>query len=44
MSSLKKLIPDLDSLLPELEEIYKDLHRNPELSMCEYRTAKIAAD
>jgi hippurate hydrolase len=44
MSSLKKLIPDLDSLLPELEEIYKDLHRHPELSMCEYRTAKIAAE
>lgn len=44
MSSLKKLIPTLDALLPELEEIYKDLHRNPELSMCEYRTAKIAAD
>jgi hippurate hydrolase len=44
MSSLKKLIPELDALLPELEEVYKDLHRNPELSMCEFRTAKIAAD
>jgi hippurate hydrolase len=44
MSSLKKLIPQLDALLPELEEIYKDLHRHPELSMCELRTAKIAAD
>jgi hippurate hydrolase len=44
MSSLKKLIPDLDAFLPELEAVYKDLHRNPELSMCEYRTAKIAAD
>ncbi|KPZ08434.1 Amidohydrolase [Pseudomonas syringae pv. spinaceae] len=44
MSSLKKLIPDLDALLPELEAIYKDLHRHPELSMCEYRTAKIAGD
>jgi hippurate hydrolase len=44
MSSLKKLIPQLDALLPELEEIYKDLHRHPELSMCEVRTAKIAAD
>jgi hippurate hydrolase len=44
MSSLKKLIPQLDALLPELEEIYKDLHRHPELSMCEFRTAKIAAD
>lgn len=44
MSSLKKLIPQLDALLPELEEVYKDLHRHPELSMCEVRTAKIAAD
>ncbi|MHC2992643.1 amidohydrolase [Pontibacter sp. HJ8] len=34
----------VDQLLPELEEIYKDLHRNPELSMQEFRTAKIAAD
>jgi amidohydrolase len=31
-------------LLPELESIYKDLHRNPELSMVETRTAGIAAD
>ncbi|UHL64799.1 M20 family metallopeptidase [Paralcaligenes sp. KSB-10] len=31
-------------LLPELEAIYKDLHRNPELSMQEVRTAGIAAD
>ncbi len=34
----------IDKLLPELEEIYKDIHRNPELSMQELRTAKIAAD
>lgn len=34
----------IDTLLPELEEIYKDIHRNPELSMQEFRTAKIAAD
>ncbi len=34
----------IDQLLPELEEIYKDIHRNPELSMQEHRTAKIAAD
>jgi amidohydrolase len=32
------------TLLPELEAVYKDLHRNPELSMHEVRTAKIAAD
>ncbi|GAA4751077.1 M20 family metallopeptidase [Flavisolibacter ginsenosidimutans] len=34
----------VDKLLPELEEIYKDIHRNPELSMQESRTSKIAAD
>ncbi len=34
----------VDKLLPELEEIYKDIHRNPELSMQEFRTAKIASD
>lgn len=34
----------MDKLLPELEEIYKDIHEHPELSMQEFRTAKIAAD
>lgn len=34
----------IDRLLPELEGIYKDLHRHPELSMQEFRTAGIAAD
>ncbi len=34
----------LELLLTELEDIYKDLHRNPELSMQEHRTAGIAAD
>src|SRR5690348_6055849 len=33
-----------DALLAELEELYKDLHRHPELSMQEVRTAKVAAD
>lgn len=32
------------TLMAELEAIYKDLHRHPELSMQEVRTAKIAAD
>ena len=32
------------SLFGELEGIYEDLHRHPELSMQEVRTAKIAAD
>ncbi|HXT06644.1 MAG TPA: amidohydrolase [Roseiarcus sp.] len=31
-------------LLAKLEEIYKDLHANPELSMQEHRTAGIAAE
>ncbi|SDH61916.1 amidohydrolase [Pseudomonas panipatensis] len=34
----------IDTLLPELEGIYTDLHRHPELSMQEFRTAGIAAD
>lgn len=34
----------IDGLLPELEAIYKDLHQNPELSMQEVRTARIASD
>lgn len=34
----------LDLLLPELVEVYRDLHRNPELSMQEQRTASIADD
>lgn len=35
---------DAKELLPELESLYKNLHRNPELSMEEVRTAAIAAD
>jgi metal-dependent amidase/aminoacylase/carboxypeptidase family protein len=31
-------------MLPEMEEIYKDIHSHPELSMQEKRTASIAAD
>lgn len=31
-------------LLAELEEVYKDIHANPELAMQERRTAGIAAD
>jgi amidohydrolase len=33
-----------EALLDDLGSIYTDLHRHPELSMQEYRTAKIAAD
>jgi len=34
----------LDALLPQLEELYKDIHAHPELSMQEERTASIAAE
>ena len=43
-SFMKNMDSFIDKLLPELEEIYKDIHRNPELSMHEERTSKIAAD
>ncbi|MGH2643360.1 MAG: amidohydrolase, partial [Chitinophagaceae bacterium] len=39
-----KLDEDMNQMLPELEAIYKDIHQNPELSMQEFRTAKIAAE
>ncbi|MGB6053771.1 MAG: amidohydrolase [Burkholderiaceae bacterium] len=35
---------DIDRLLPDLTAVYRDLHRHPELSMHEVRTARIAAD
>ena len=39
---LKLLLANLDDLLPELEDTYKDIHAHPELSMQETRTAHIA--
>ena len=36
-----KLDEEVNQLLPELEPIYKDIHSHPELSMQEFRTAKI---
>jgi hypothetical protein len=39
---LALLLANLDTLLPELEAIYKDIHAHPELSMQETRTARIA--
>src|SRR5204863_4168945 len=39
-----KILTNLDSLLGDLEPVYKDLHAHPELSMEENRTAQIAAD
>jgi hippurate hydrolase len=45
MSTLiKGMASSIDSLLPELEAIYKDLHQHPELSMQEVRTAEIVAN
>jgi amidohydrolase len=41
---MNNMDPFIDKLLPELTDIYKDIHRNPELSMHEERTSKIAAD
>jgi hippurate hydrolase len=40
----EKLSSAIESLLPELEIIYKDIHSHPELSLQELRTSKIAAD
>ncbi len=40
----KKMENAIEKLLPELEEVYKDIHRHPELSMQEFRTSRIAAD
>ena len=38
------VLGNLDSLLPDLETFYKDLHSHPEFSMQETRTAGLAAD
>jgi len=40
----RKVLADLNALLPDLESVYKDFHSHPELSMHEERTARIAAD
>jgi hippurate hydrolase len=49
MNTIKETVSDqwfanLQSLLPNLEALYTDVHANPELSMQETRTAGIAAD
>jgi hippurate hydrolase len=44
MNALTQALRAIEStLLAELEALYKDLHRHPELSMQEVRTAQIAA-
>lgn len=37
------LLKGLEDRLPAFDEIYRDLHRHPELSIQEYRTAGIVA-
>ncbi len=43
-SSSEPILANLNSLLPDLEAIYQDIHSHPELSMRENRTAGVAAD
>jgi hippurate hydrolase len=43
-SSSDPVLRNLDSMLPDLETLYKDVHSHPELSMQERRTAGIAAE
>ncbi|MDE3164219.1 MAG: amidohydrolase [Acidobacteriota bacterium] len=38
------VLSTLEGLLPELEQVYKDIHAHPELSMQEERTSRLAAD
>src|SRR5689334_3600755 len=38
------VLKNLDRLLGDLEELYKDVHAHPELSMQEARTAALAAE
>jgi hippurate hydrolase len=44
VSSSDPALRNLEALLPDLAELYKDVHSHPELSMQETRTAKLAAD
>jgi amidohydrolase len=44
MDAAAEIIAGLPAMRAELAEFYKDLHRNPELSMQEQRTAAKAAD
>lgn len=37
-------VPDVSALLVDAEALYTDLHRHPELSMQEHRTASVAAE
>ena len=46
MSSAQResIFEGVDAILDDLEELYKDVHRHPELSMQEERTAALAAE
>ena len=43
-SSLGPVIGNLEGMLPDLEQFYRDLHSHPELSMAETRTAGLSAE
>src|SRR6516165_175435 len=43
MDALTQIVAGLDALHSELTALYQDLHRNPELSLQETRTASKAA-
>jgi amidohydrolase len=38
------VLAGLDRIMPALEDLYRDVHEHPELSMQEHRTAAMAAD
>src|SRR5882757_10038484 len=42
--SMNEMLSGLDQMRPRLTDLYRDLHRNPELSMQESRTAAEAAE
>src|SRR5882757_480644 len=44
VTTSEPVLKNLDRLIPDLAELYKDVHSHPELSMQETRTAGLAAD
>src|SRR5438309_1134543 len=44
MATTEPVLKNIDTLIPDLEVLYKDVHSHPELSMQETRTAGLAAD
>lgn len=42
--SARTVLAGLDRIRDDIEDLYKDLHRNPELGLEEHRTARKAAD